>query len=93
MDARAIEIESKRNSRIITKAFPGHYATSHSHVNYYVDMTSIKSSHRMARNAAVELSRKYLTTTPIDTIICLVVFGVLYRPLAKYLQARDIIRR
>ena len=29
----------------------------------------------------------------IDTIICLVVFGVLYRPLDKYLQARDIIRR
>ena len=29
----------------------------------------------------------------IDTIICLVVFGVLYRPLDKYLQARYIIRR
>ena len=26
----------------------------------------------------------------IDTVICLVIFGVLYRPLDKYLQARDI---
>ena len=26
----------------------------------------------------------------IDTVICLVIFGVLYKPLDKYLQARDI---
>lgn len=26
----------------------------------------------------------------IDTVICIVIFGVLYRPLDKYLQARDI---
>ena len=26
----------------------------------------------------------------IDTVICLIIFGVLYRPLDKYIQARDI---
>ena len=27
---------------------------------------------------------------PIDTVICLIVFSVLYRPMNKYIQARDI---
>ena len=70
MDARAIEIESKRNSRIITKAFPGHYATSHSHVNYYVDMSTVKCQHKVARLAAQELA-KTLSATAVDTIVCL----------------------
>lgn len=26
----------------------------------------------------------------IDTVICLVIFGVLYKPLYKYIQAQDI---
>lgn len=26
----------------------------------------------------------------IDTVICLIIFGVLYRPLDKYIQARDL---
>lgn len=34
-------------------------------------MTRIKSFHRMAKSAAAELAKPYLTTTPIDTIICL----------------------
>ena len=71
METRIQEIAARGNKNIKIRVIPGHFATNHSHVNYYVDMTSIKSSHRMARNAAVELSRKYLTTTPIDTIICL----------------------
>ena len=70
MDTRAIEIESKRNKRIITKAFPGHFATSHSHVNYYVDMTSVKCQYKMARLAARELA-KTLSSTVVDTIVCL----------------------
>ncbi len=70
MDTRAIEIASRRNKRIITKAVPGHFATSHSHVNYYIDMTAIKCQNRMAKNAAKEFAQGYAGTA-VDTIICL----------------------
>ncbi len=70
MDARAIVINSKRNKEIQIKLIPGHFATSHSHVNYYIDMTAVKTNHLMAKNTARELSSNYLST-PVDTIVCL----------------------
>lgn len=70
MDGRVMEIQSKRNKKIVIKVAPGHFATSHSHVNYYVDMTEIKSQHRMARRAAKELAQSYLGTA-VDTLVCL----------------------
>ena len=33
-------------------AVPGHFATSQSHINYYIDMTSLKSRSREAREVA-----------------------------------------
>ena len=70
MDARAIVINSKRNKEIQIKLIPGHFATSHSHVNYYIDMTAVKTNHLMAKNTARELASNYLST-PVDTIVCL----------------------
>lgn len=70
MDARAVIVESKRNKELQIKIIPGHFATSHSHVNYYIDMTSIKTKHLMAKNAARELAANYINTA-IDTIVCL----------------------
>ena len=71
METRLQEIRSRSNKEIKIGIIPGHFATNHSHVNYYVDLTSIKSRHKMAKAAASELAQQYLTTTPIDTIICL----------------------
>lgn len=71
METRLQEIRSRRNSNIKIGVIPGHFATNHSHVNYYVDLTSIKTIHKMAQAAAEELAKHYLDTTPIDTIICL----------------------
>ncbi|HIS68386.1 MAG TPA: orotate phosphoribosyltransferase [Candidatus Gallacutalibacter stercoravium] len=70
MDSRAIEIQSKRNKKMAIKVVPGHFVTSHSHVNYYVDMTAVKSQHKMARRAARELAKAY-SDTLVDTIVCL----------------------
>lgn len=70
MENRSQSIESNKNRRIKINIIPGHFATNHSHVNYYVDMTSIKTSHKMAKEAAVELASNY-ATTHIDTIICM----------------------
>lgn len=71
METRLAEIFSQENKGIKIGVIPGHFATNHSHVNYYVDLTSIKTSHKMAKAAAEELAKRYLYTTPIDTIICL----------------------
>ncbi len=70
MESRANIITSKKNKRVKISVIPGHFATNHSHINYYVDMTSIKTSHKMAKEAARDLAL-YYTGTHIDTIICL----------------------
>ena len=41
----------------------GHYATSHSHINYYIDVTLTKFRLSEARAAAAELVREYKSTT------------------------------
>ncbi len=71
METRAIKIKSKTNSKIFINVIPGHFATSNSHVDYYVDMTSISRNHLMAHNAAEEMASKYSNSTLIDTVICM----------------------
>lgn len=71
METRAIKIKSNSNSKIKIDVIPGHFATNHSHVNYFIDMTSVKTSYRMAREAAAEIAKFYAHSTPVDTIVCL----------------------
>jgi orotate phosphoribosyltransferase len=49
---------------------PGHFATNHSHINYYVDLSGIKTQHKMAKRVAVKLADKYQMVN-VDAIICL----------------------
>ncbi len=71
MESRAIKINSKVNQNAIIRVIPGHFATNHSHINYYVDMTIMKSRKSEAAAAASVLARKYTTSTYVDTIICM----------------------
>ena len=66
METRIQEIAARGNKGIKIGIIPGHFATNHSHVNYYVDMTSIKSRYQMARLAAAELAAAYAAATPIE---------------------------
>ena len=70
MESRKKTISAKGNKKIQMGIIPGHFATNHSHINHYVDLNSIKTSFRMARETAKMIAEKY-TTTQIDTIICL----------------------
>lgn len=70
MESRTTEVKSIRNPRVKIDVIPGHFATNHSHVNYYIDMTKIKTSHKMCKAAAEELASQY-ANTHIDTIIAL----------------------
>jgi len=70
LEDRMQTIECRNNSKVSIGVIPGHYATNHSHVNYYVAMTSIKTSMKMANEAAKELAATF-SSTHVDTIICL----------------------
>lgn len=65
-----IKIESPSFS-IPLKVMPGHFATNHSHINYYIDMTTLKSRLSEAREVAKSLVQMYMSTTVVDTIVCL----------------------
>ena len=69
MENRMIEIVAKDNNNVKLGLIPGHFATNHSHVNYYVDMTTTKTQYRAAREAARELS-KFYAQKEINTILC-----------------------
>ena len=49
----------------------GHFATSHSHINYYIDLTMTKHRLSEARQAAQELAAKFASSTIVDAILCL----------------------
>lgn len=71
MESRVIRIPSKVNSNVVLRVIPGHFATTHSHINYYVDMTFLKSRKSEAEGAAKILARNYESTTYVDTIVCM----------------------
>ena len=59
------------NSSLKLRFARGHFATSHSHINYYVDLTFTKHRLSEAKEAARLLTSKYKLSTIIDTILCL----------------------
>lgn len=70
MEDKVIFIPSS-SRRFSLRAERGHFATNHSHVNYYLDMTDIKSNQRVAEEVAEVLARQYTASTEVDTIVCL----------------------
>lgn len=43
---------SKVKSQLYVDAIPGHFATNHSHINYYIDMSDLKHKQSLAMTAA-----------------------------------------
>lgn len=63
----------------------GHFATNHSHINYFVDITYQKTRLSEARDSAKELVAGFVNDTPVDTILCLDGTAVLGTCLAEEL--------
>ncbi|MBO7196744.1 MAG: phosphoribosyltransferase [Clostridia bacterium] len=63
-------IATKRQN-LLLRAQKGHFATSHSHINYFIDVTMQKSRLSEAKAIAEEILSYYQSTTIIDTILCL----------------------
>ena len=49
----------------------GHFATNHSHINYYIDITYQKTRLSEAKDTARQLVANFINNTPVDTILCL----------------------
>lgn len=49
----------------------GHFATNHSHINYFVDITYQKTRLSEAKDSAQQLVANFVNDTPVDTILCL----------------------
>ena len=54
-----IRIISRSNKRLYADAIPGHFATNHSHINYYIDMSEIKHNMAMALEAARSIAFRF----------------------------------
>ncbi|MBQ8689908.1 MAG: orotate phosphoribosyltransferase [Clostridia bacterium] len=66
----SFKISTKRKN-LFLRVSPGHFATSHSHINYFIDVTTQKARLSEATALAEELVSYYSTTTIVDTILCL----------------------
>ncbi len=90
MESRAIKIYSPMSKTIALKVIPGHFATSNSHINQYIDLTTMKTRSSEAAEAARILARQYVNTTVVDTIVCLDGCEVIGAYLAKELTSAGI---
>lgn len=90
MEQNTIKVPAKVNSALNLKVIPGHFATSHSHINYYVDMTTLKSRLSEATMAAKIIAQRYSSSTPVDTIICMDGCEVIGAFLAEQLTQQGI---
>ena len=86
-----IKIPLKGNPNVVLKAIPGHFITPNSHVNYYLDMTTIKSRLSEASAAAKEISRMIEASTIVDTIVCMDGCEIIGAYLAEELTKAGII--
>lgn len=68
---QAMKIYSKYNNMVSINVIPGHFATNHSHITHYIDMTTLKSRQSMAHAAAKSIASEYMASTVVDTIVCM----------------------
>lgn len=64
------KIRTKKNN-LFLRVSAGHFATNHSHINYYIDVTTQKTRLSEAKAVAEELVSYYSASTIVDTILCL----------------------
>lgn len=71
MEGRMTKFYSKESNKVAIHAIPGHFATSHSHISYYIDITSLKTRVQEAKDVASVLASKMTKMQYVDTIVCM----------------------
>ena len=80
-----------RRKNVFLRVCKGHFATSHSHTNYYIDITTQKTRLSEASALAKELVSFYNNNTIVDTIICLDGTEVIATCLAEELTREEFV--
>ena len=80
-----------KNRELFLRVSKGHFATSHSHINYYIDVTTQKTRLSEAQAVARELVSYYNNNTIVDTILCLDGTEVIGTCLAEELTRGDYV--
>lgn len=68
---QTLTINSSYNNSVQIQVIPGHFATNHSHITHYIDMTILKTRQSMARAAAKSIASEYVGSKVVDTIVCM----------------------
>ena len=89
MENNMVKFYSKESNMVAIHAIPGHFATSHSHINYYIDITSLKTRIQEAKEIARVLRQKIRSLSYIDTIVCMDGTEVIGTFLAEQLEKGD----
>ena len=86
-----VTVSAKGNRKIRLNIYPGHYATSHAHVDTYFSMSEVRTNCVMASEAAAQLANHF-RYTPIDTVISLEYTQIIAAFVAQNLSApgRDV---
>lgn len=85
-----LKIRTKQKNLFLRVA-RGHFATSHSHTNYYIDVSVQKSRLTEASAVAKALVSYYKSNTIVDTILCLDGMEVIGTCLAQELTKEDFV--
>ena len=64
------ESKELRRGNVTLRVANGHFATTHSHINYYIDITSQKTRLADAKAVAAEMAKNY-SNVQVDTILCM----------------------
>ena len=76
-----------RHGNVPLRIAQGHFATNHSHINYYIDVSFQKTRLSEAKDVAKYLVRNFKNTTLVDTVLCLDGTAVIGTCLAQELTA------
>ncbi len=93
MESRLIKFPSKKSNSLVMHAIPGHFATSSSHINYYIDVTSIGTRVAEAKQAAKIFSNKIPLGKIVDTIVCVDKTEMIGAFLGDELERKGILNR
>lgn len=85
-----IKIRTK-NKNLFLRVAKGHFATTHSHTNYFIDVTTQKTRLSEAKAVAKELVATYRANTIVDTILCVDGTEVIGACVANELTKEDFV--